>query len=92
MGLPSFFKIPQHKTFSYTPRYYDERKENLQERIKKIEQEMGVNKGERYKPKISKGSMRGYIYKNKKAKKQSNLRLIIILLTLLFLTYLIFSR
>jgi len=48
MGIPRFFKIPQHKQFNYEPLYYDERKEKLQERIKRIEQEYGVDNGEKY--------------------------------------------
>jgi len=32
--MPSFFKLNKNKSFSYTPRYYDERKERL-ENLKK---------------------------------------------------------
>ncbi|QLE00178.1 hypothetical protein HX109_00855 [Galbibacter sp. BG1] len=31
MGLPSLFKSRGNKSYSYTPRYYDERKERLEE-------------------------------------------------------------
>ncbi len=31
--LPSFFKTPAHRRFSFSPRYYDERKEALERRI-----------------------------------------------------------
>jgi len=35
MGLISFFRTPEHRVFHYTPRYYDEKKEHLQELYKK---------------------------------------------------------
>ena len=31
----SFFRIPEHRVYNYTPRYYDPRKERLQELYKK---------------------------------------------------------
>ncbi|MDZ7847273.1 MAG: hypothetical protein U5L96_11130 [Owenweeksia sp.] len=33
--LPSFIRQNQHKRFEFTPRYYDERKERLEEMRKK---------------------------------------------------------
>lgn len=94
MGIPTFFRLPKHKTFQYNPRYYDERKERLQVRIKQIEQEMGVNQGDEYVPRISKGSIRGHNsrLRNKKAERQSNVRLLIILIVLLLITYILFFR
>ena len=38
----AFFKTAKPRGFSYEPRYYDERKENLQRRTQRIEAEMGV--------------------------------------------------
>ncbi|WP_224490038.1 hypothetical protein [Robertkochia flava] len=37
MKLPSLFKQRGNKTYSYTPRYYDERKERLEELKRKKE-------------------------------------------------------
>jgi hypothetical protein len=34
----TFFKIPKHRAFNYKPRYYDTDKEELSERIRKIEE------------------------------------------------------
>jgi len=31
--LPSFFKTPVHRRFSFSPRYYDERREALERRM-----------------------------------------------------------
>ena len=91
MALPSFFKTPRHKSFNYTPRYYDERKERMEERIKNAEQELGLNKGG-YSPTIKKGSFREYVQRGKAVKHQSNFRLIVILAALLLLAYLILTR
>ena len=88
-----FFKLPKNKEFNYVPRYYDEQKEELNERIKKIEQEMGVKSEskEAYVPNI-KGQMRSYYNKNVKEKKQSNLRLILILIALFIIAYFLFFK
>jgi hypothetical protein len=50
MGIRfSFFKTPQHKVFNYTPIYYDERKERMQERLDAIEREKAEKEGREYK-------------------------------------------
>ena len=36
----TFFKIPKHRVFSYKPIYYDAAKEELDERVRKIEDEI----------------------------------------------------
>jgi len=89
MAIPSFFKINKHKQFNFIPRYYDPQKEGLEERIRSIEQEMGAKEGEAYRPTIRKGQMTNYFNRKKrKAQKQSNIRLVIILLILFFIAYL----
>jgi len=91
MALPSFFKINRNRRFNFIPRYYDPQKENLEKRIKSIEQEMGVKEGEAYRPSIRKGQMTNYFNRKKgKAQKQSNIRLIIILLVLFLISYFLF--
>lgn len=89
MGIPSLFKTPRHRQFNYRPIYYNQQKEELQERIRKIEQEMGVNKKEdsNYRPGIQRGQMRGHFRDVKRLKRQSNVRLLIILLALFALAY-----
>ncbi|MCK4661898.1 MAG: hypothetical protein KAT68_03455 [Bacteroidales bacterium] len=87
MGIPRFFKIPKHRQFNYIPRYYDERKEAMEERLKRAKRENGEgNDKEPYKPNI-RGQMRGYFKKNIKEKKQSNIRLLVILLVLFLISY-----
>lgn len=91
MGIPSFFRTPKPKHFNYIPRYYDEQKENLEERIRNIEIEMGVKEGEAYRPRIRKGHMSNYFRrKQKRVQKQSNIRLVIIILILLLVSYFLF--
>ena len=91
MALPSFFKINKNRRFNFIPRYYDPRKENLEKRIRSIEQEMGVKEGEAYRPAIRKGQMTNYFNRKKgKAQKQSNIRLVIILLVLFLISYFLF--
>lgn len=36
----TFFKIPKHRVFNYKPVYYDAEKEELKERVRKIEDEI----------------------------------------------------
>ena len=45
MKIPSFFsKTPKHKKFSFTPRFYDEREEELKERQERIRREIESKK------------------------------------------------
>ena len=88
-----FLHTPRNKRFDYKPRYYDEQKEELEERIKKIKREMGVdeNDSKHYIPNI-KGQMRGSYSKNLQQKRKSTTRLVVILIALLALVYfLLFS-
>ena len=93
MALPSFFKIPKHKEFNFIPRYYNERKEKLQERIKDIELEMGVKSTDSvYQSRIARGSMRRYMDKRRTTQKRSNFRLLLILAALILMVYLIITK
>ena len=91
--LPSFFRIGDHRRFNFTPRYYDEQKEDLEQRIRQIESEMGVNHGEAYVPKIRKGQMGNYMRKKRRVhNKQANIRLVIIVLFLILAAWFLFYR
>jgi hypothetical protein len=95
MGLPRFFRVPQHKRFNYQPLYYDEEKERREERIREIEREMGIeNKdGNRpYSPSIGRGSFATMNTRRRKVQRSSNIRLIILILFLFFITYFILFR
>ena len=94
MGLPKFIKLPGHKEFNYTPRYWDPEKEAREERIRQIKQEMGIEvPGDPTRTTIRRGSFRAASQKHKvKASRSSNIRLVVILAILLFLAYLLFYR
>jgi len=94
MGLPRFIKLPHHKKFSYAPRYYDPEKEEREERIRRIKQEMGIdvprNPG---RTTIRRGSFRQASRNAKvKATRGTNIRLVVILAVLLIIAYLLFYR
>ncbi len=86
-----FFRVPKHQQFDYKPRYWDPRKEELQERLKYLEelQEDGVDG---MKARISGGLRRGgYMADNRFRQRQvmrSNLILIGVIIALLILCYL----
>lgn len=97
MALAPFFKLNKNKSFSYTPRYYDERKEELEKRIAQIKKEMGIADGsekardleKNYSPDI-KGRMRNRFRPHKRAEaRKSSIRLLIILLALIGIAYFI---
>ena len=92
MGIPRFFKTPGHKQFNYNPRYWDPEKEELEERIRQIKQEMGMEvPTDPNRSTIRRGSFRTASQKAKvKAGRTSNIRLLVILAVLLLIAYLIF--
>jgi len=90
MGLPSFFRINKPRRFNFYPRYYDERKAKMQERIKKAEVELGINSEKSQTRTLQKGHMRGYFPRNKRLKRTSNIRLLIIIVILLLISYYLF--
>ena len=94
MGLPRFIKLPGHKQFNYSPRYWDPEKEEREERIRHIKKEMGVElPSDPNRSTIKRGSFRQASRKTKvKATRSSNIRLVIILAVLLMLAYLLFLR
>lgn len=86
--------MPKHKQFNYQPLYFDPEKEEKQERRRRIEYEMGIKreKTSGYQTTITRGSMRSYFHKNEKARKQSNIRLVLIILFLFIVAYFILFR
>jgi hypothetical protein len=95
MGVPRFFKLHKPKQFEYNPIYWDPEKEEREERIRRIKQEMGVDEegSSMQRSSIRRGSFRQYKRNAKvRASRSSNIRLIIILAVLFLLSYLIFYR
>lgn len=89
--LPKFFRSYKHKQFNYMPLYYNQQKEELEERVKRIEGEIQGKPSGDYKPGIIKGSFRHLHSMRKRSNKVSSIRLILILLILIALLYLIFG-
>jgi hypothetical protein len=93
----SFFKIPQHKRFEYTPRIWDPAKEEREERLKRIQEELGIinntSDGKPYVPNI-KGSFRKEYEQNRNGKNRidygSKIRRYIIIATILLLCIIFF--
>jgi sugar-specific transcriptional regulator TrmB len=89
MALPRFFRLAKPRQFHYEPVFYDERKEKLQERIRETEQKLGIKLDGDYKRTLTKGSFTSHRIAKKKTNKQSTLRLIIIFLVLVLISYLL---
>jgi hypothetical protein len=93
MNIPRFFKIPRHRQFNYQPLYYDPEKEEREERNREIKRELGIQeKDGEFRPSIRRGSMKAYFKGNKRAERNSNLRLILIIVFLLFVAYFLLYR
>ncbi len=93
-----FFHLPGTKKFHITPRFYDPDKEELEERERRIKEELGIVEDKRdpdkpFKPNI-KGQFRraqeGLSKTSESARRASNTRLIILILILALIFYLFF--
>lgn len=86
--LPSFIRQNKYKTFEFKPRYYDERKERIEELRKKYGEEVkqGKPKGGEH----LRGELSARWRDNRQTKvKSSNRTLFLIIISLLALTYLL---
>ncbi len=89
----TFFKTHQHRVFHYEPVFYDESKEEMADRKRRISEELGLKNeedGSTHADRI-KGKMQRKIQTHfevtRKEKRKSTLRLIIIVIGLLILFY-----
>lgn len=95
MGIPRFFKTANAKKFNYSPLYWDPDKEDREQRIRNIKQEMGVEvEFGKKSTTITRGSFRQRTPSKTRssANKDSNRRLILIVIVLLLIAYIIFYR
>lgn len=102
MKFPSLFKTPNHQRFNYMPRYYDEVKEDIENRTRRIRRELeleGVLKSEEkvteeeeYQSQITGSFSRRAYYKSSKNKAAFTQFLIFIALVALFGGYLLFGN
>jgi hypothetical protein len=83
MGFSGFIKLPKHRIFNYQPRFYDERKELLENKSKENDAKKIITDD---RSKIS----NYYITRAKYSKKQSLLRRIIIVVTMLLLVAVVY--
>lgn len=100
MSLFRFNKLPKYRDFNYVPRYYDPQKEERDAIIRRAKGEAGLLSAEEEDPDIeraknrinkafrSRGISNQY---SRKSHKKSNIRVIVIVLVLSFLTYLILN-
>lgn len=93
MALLRFFNLPKHQQYDYKPRYWDPKKEELEERLKRLEKiQSGGAEGAR--ARISGGFRRGFSLDSKARSRQvrrSNLMLIGIVVALVVLSYVMLS-
>ncbi len=91
MRLPTLFKQNKNKTYGYTPRYYDERKERLQ---KLHEKHHGKSSDSSIKGSFKRTSFREdwRTIKKENSQKQSQTRLLVIIALLLVITYLVLEK
>lgn len=89
----TFFRTPKPRRFVHKNIYYDPEKEARQEREERVRKENGqYEEGQSYKPSIKRGSFRRYQYNTpdqtndmQRQRRASNIRLIIIIATLLII-------
>ena len=89
MALLRFFKVPKHQRYEYKPRYWDQQKEELQERMDRVKRIQGDG-ADAMKARISSGLKRGYRGDQRLRKQRamrSNMLLIGVIAVLVLLSY-----
>ncbi len=83
-----FFRLSKNKTFDYKPMYYNEEKEELQQRIERAKREAGKSDDGTYVPNI-KGQFKPVFDREmrRSSQRQSNLRLMVIIAVLFGIAY-----
>jgi hypothetical protein len=89
MALPRFFKLSKPRQFHYEPVFYDERRERMQERIREAEQKLDVKSDGQFRRTLTRGSISSRHPGKRKTARQSTIRLIIIFLFLLLISFLL---
>jgi hypothetical protein len=88
----TFFKTQNPREFNYIPRYYDKKKEEAEERQKRIENELGISGKTGYQHSISRGSMQRRMQVKRKTNRSSTIRLLLITGILILLVYYLLTR
>lgn len=89
MGFISFNRTPKHQRFNYVPRYYDEDKEDLQERVRLAKGEAG--NADLAKSRIRSGFKRRSRAGTSNPSAKSAIRLMLIIAILVLFTYMILT-
>ena len=91
MALLRFFKVPKHQRYEYKPRYWDQKKEEREERLAQLKAMEGTG-ADAIKARLSGGFRRGYAKDASIRRKQmmrSNLMLVTIIVSLVVISYLL---
>lgn len=89
MGLIKFNKTPKHKKFDYIPRYYDPKKEELEQLVNAYEDPSNADSAKRRIKAGLRNKYRGDSTYQRKHERSANIRLISIIFILFVLTYLL---
>ena len=94
MAFLNFFRTPKNNRYNYQPRYWDPKKEEMEERMQKYKGKKGNNDVEAVKSRLSKGFRKGGAPDFKVSAqmraaeaKRSNKMLIAIIIILIVITY-----
>ncbi|WP_282036130.1 hypothetical protein [Saccharicrinis aurantiacus] len=95
----TFIKNQQHRVFNYKPVFYDEAKEELDERKRAVREELGLDKeddgsthADRIKGKMNRRMQQTTFDVSRKEKRKSTLRIVVIIaILLMFFYYLLYS-
>ena len=94
MAVLRFFRVPKHQQYDYKPRYWDPKREELDERLKQIEERAGSDP-QAIKARLSGGGFRrGYQADGRYRQRhvlRSNIILLSIVVVLIIFSYLFLS-
>ncbi|MCD7975805.1 MAG: hypothetical protein LUG51_01120 [Tannerellaceae bacterium] len=99
MALFSFYNVRKPRQYEHKPIYYDPRKEAMEERVRKVKREMGIEEAEEeYKPSIKGTFVQGTSHLKKsrmkgedsRSRKYKNVKLAVILILLAILFWFLF--
>jgi hypothetical protein len=92
MNIPRLFKLPEHRKFSYHPLYYNPDQDEREIRMRNLKVETGIRTEGYYGANFQRGAMKSYFKRGGAVQKQSKIRLIIILIFLVFVSYILLFR
>lgn len=95
MAIFKFFHTPKPRQYTFRPQYYDQQKEELEERLKRLKNSEDLNDPEAAKLRISRSFRQKFrqdtVLRKKQARK-SNIRLVLTIVFLFVLSYLLLVK